>query len=191
MRTIRAIGGALMMAACSHVPTETTVAEHHRAAHEHEQRALETAFHPTPEQLLVADAELRAANAHLAASRALIAFEHRACEGLSVGERSSCPLFASTLSAIETTPQGFTLTFQDQVDVELTFRRLDCHLAYAIASGFDRPSCPLFVKGATLHRQGPHGIVFLGETEAVAAELRAQARRLFNGLGRTGPAAFL
>lgn len=180
-----------MVAACSHVPTGETVAEHHQAAQAHEQRAIETAFHPTAEQLVVADTELKAANAHLAASRALIAFEHQACEGLSVGERSSCPLFASTLSAIETAPQGFTLTFQDQVDVELTFRRLNCHLAYAVASGFDRPSCPLFVKGATLHRVGAHGIVFLGETEAVAAELRTQARRLFNGLGRTGQAAFL
>jgi hypothetical protein len=146
------------------------------------------AFNLTHDHLREADREFRAEKEHLAAARSLLSFEHRACEGLSKGERSSCPLFASRVSLIELTQTGFRIVFQTQVDVDQTWRRLNCHLAHAVARGFDQPSCSLFVKGTTLARFGERGIAFNGDTEAVAELLRAQARRLFLGLVATSGA---
>jgi hypothetical protein len=144
-------------------------------------------YNPSAEHLREADREFQEANEHLVAARSLIAFEHKACEGLSVGERSSCPLFAQTISLIELTPTGFHLEFQTQVDVDQTWRRLSCHLAYAEATGFDRPSCPLFIKGTTLARVGARGISFSGDEQGVTQALQAQARRLFLGLIAVNP----
>ena len=60
-----------------------------------------------------------------------------------------------------------------------TFARLRCHLAYAVASGFDQPSCPLFLKGTKLSEEGGDSIIFSSESAEVAEALRAQARRVF------------
>lgn len=139
------------------------------------------AYSPRQEHLEHADSELRQANEHLAAAKSLLSFEDKACEGLSAGERSSCPLFASTVSRVEPTRAGFTLTFRSDLDAEASYRRLRCHLAYANATGFDRPSCPLFVKGTKLEAVRPVGIAFVSDSPEVAEALRAQARRVFLG----------
>ena len=76
---------------------------------------------------------------------------------------------------------GFKLTFSQPADVKQSYQRLSCHLAYAVASGFDKPSCPLFIKGTTLRREGTDSIEFAGDSEAVADALRARARRIFPG----------
>lgn len=81
------------------------------------------AFNLTHDHLREADREFRAEKEHLAAARSLLSFEHRACEGLSKGERSSCPLFASRVSLIELTQTGLRIVFQTQVDVDQTWRR--------------------------------------------------------------------
>ncbi len=141
-----------------------------------------TAYTPRQEHLEHADRELREANEHLAAAKSLLAFEDEACAGLSAGERSSCPLFASTVSRVEPTREGFTLAFRSDLDADQSYRRLRCHLAYANARGFDRPSCPLFVKGTRLEAVKPVGIAFVGESPEVAELLRAQARRVFLGM---------
>jgi hypothetical protein len=111
----------------------------------------------------------------------LLKFENEACTGLSDGERSSCPLFASSVSRVQSTPKGFLMTMKPTADAPQTFQRLRCHLAYANASGFDRPSCPLFLKGTTLRRVDDSGIAFDGDSEAVAIALRATARKVFVG----------
>ena len=102
-------------------PKELTVDEHRNEASLHEQRAQEErqkydssamvrpaprpqgstpfgmeganlgSFNPTEEHLRAADLEMLAANEHLVAARSLLAFEHRACEGMSEAERSACP----------------------------------------------------------------------------------------------------
>ena len=136
-------------------------------------------YFPSDEHLQAADRELAAANAHLAAAKSLEKFEDKACEGVSAGERASCPLFASTVRRVDWVKDGFKLTFKQVTDAAQTFPRLRCHLAYAVASGFDQPSCPLFLKGTTLRREGTDAIAFESDSPEVAVALRAQARRIF------------
>jgi len=143
------------------------------------------AWRPRDEHLQAADLEMTKANAHLAAAKTLVTFEDKACAGLSEGARSACPLFASSVSLVETTKTGFKLTFWPQVDANETYQRLNCHLAYATASGFDRPSCPLFMRGTTLKRAGDHIVEFVGDNAEAAEALRAQARRVFIGTETT------
>ncbi len=143
--------------------------------------AIGESYNPTSDHLAAADRELREANDHLAAAKTLITFENKACVGLSAGERSSCPLLASSVSNVKGTTRGFLMTLKPDVDAQQTYQRLACHLAYAVASGFDRPSCPLFLKGTSLSRVGADGISFVGDTEAVALDLRYSARRIFTG----------
>ena len=71
------------------------------------------------------------------------------------------------------------LTFKEASGAAQTFPRLRCHLAFAVASGFDRPSCPLFIKGTTLRQEGADGITFSGDSPEVARALRSEARRIF------------
>jgi hypothetical protein len=143
-------------------------------------------YRPRDEHLAAADREFRLASEHLAAAKALDTFADQACAGLTNAQRAACPLFASSVSLVETTPRGFKLTFWPRVDVNETYHQLSCHLAWAVASGFARPSCPLFVRGTTLERFGERGVEFKGESAEVAERLRAEARRLFLGVERTG-----
>ncbi len=137
------------------------------------------AYQPSDEHMMAADRELAEANSHLAAAKSLEKFEDKACEGVSAGERASCPLFASAVRRVEWMEDGFKLTFKQSGEAAKTFPRLRCHLAYAVASGFDRPSCPLFLEGTTLRQDGADGIVFGSDSVEVAIALRAQARRIF------------
>jgi hypothetical protein len=107
-------------------------------------------YNPTEAHAILADQELRKANEHVAAAKKLEVFEAKACAGVSAADRSSCPLLASSVTRVEATNEGFTLMLKPNVDAEQVFRRLRCHLAFAIASGFDAPSCPLFLKGTEL-----------------------------------------
>jgi len=140
-----------------------------------------TSYNPSDEQLVRADADMREAAAHLSAAKKLEAFEAKACKGLSVAERSSCPLLASSVAQITHVKLGFQMAMKPGVDVERTSQMLTCHLAYAEKTGFDRPSCPLFVRGSSIRRVGDSVIEFTGETPEVAAELQTQAHRVFRG----------
>lgn len=137
-------------------------------------------YEPSDAHLQAADRELIEANAHLAAARSLEAFEDQACGGLSAAQRSACPLFASSVRRVEWAKDGFKLLFKQASEAAQTYPRLRCHLAYAMANGFDRPSCPLFVKGTTLRQEGADGIVFAGDSVEVARALRVQAQRIFS-----------
>lgn len=140
-----------------------------------------TTYNPSDANLARADAAMREAAAHLAAARKLDAFEAKACRGLSVAERSSCPLLASSVSQVNHTSSGFQLVMKPGVDVAKTNEMLTCHLAYAEKTGFDRPSCPLFVKGSSIVRAGENVIEFKGSSDKVATELQSQAQRVFRG----------
>ena len=142
-------------------------------------------YNPSDSHLAKADADMRAAAAHLAAAKKLESFEAQACQGLSVAERSSCPLLASSVAQVRHVPLGFQLVMKPGVDVDKTKQMLTCHLAYAEKTGFDRPSCPLFVKGSSISRVGDTVIEFTGSNSQVAAELQTQAGRVFRGA--TGP----
>jgi hypothetical protein len=136
-------------------------------------------YNPSDTHMQAADQEMIEANRHLAAAKALEKFEDQACTGLSPAERSACPLFASAVRRVEWREGGFKLTFKQASEAAQTFPRLRCHLAYAVANGFDRPSCPLFVKGTKLLREGAEDIIFEGDSPEAASALRAQARRIF------------
>ncbi len=138
-------------------------------------------YNPSDEHLAKADADMREANEHLAAAKKLEQFESHACQGLSVAERSSCPLLASAVAQIKHVPSGFQMVMKPGIDVEKTTQMLTCHLAYAEKTGFDRPSCPLFVKGSSIRRVGDTLIEFTGSTPQVAAQLQGQAQRVFRG----------
>jgi hypothetical protein len=207
--SFRAAVVVLFLASCLRAPSsQLTVAQHRNEAALHEQRADEAlsryqpdtvrppprglltagqsdgvfdGYNPTEGYVAQADAELRKANEHLAAARTLVAFEARACQGLSVAQRTACPLFASTVEHVTPGPNGFVLRFKPGVDVTQTYRQLSCHLAYAVSTGFDRPSCPLFVKGMMIAREGARSVSFLGESDAVTEQLQAAARSVFAG----------
>ncbi len=138
-------------------------------------------YNPSQSHLQAADRELAQANAHLAAAETLVKFEDQACAGLSAGERASCPLFASSVSQVSWLADGFKLTFIRAADAAPTLQRLSCHLAYAASSGFDQPSCPLFLKGTSIDKAGDGAIAFRGNSAEVAQALRGQARRIFSG----------
>jgi hypothetical protein len=137
-------------------------------------------YNPTQDHLARADQELSERNQQLAAAHALEEFESEACAGLSVAQRSACPLLASSVSRVEDTRDGFRLVMKPTVDAEQTFKQLNCHLAYAMANGFEAPSCPLFVKGTRLTHDR-RSVEFRGESSPVAVQLRAEARRIFKG----------
>lgn len=204
------LGGLVLALACTHVrPGDMTAAEHRNEAAILQAEAREkklavtpadarpmpvsmahiaavpeeriTSYNPNDSQLVRADADMREAAAHLAAAKKLEAFEAQACSGLTVAERSACPLLASSVAQITHVKLGFQMAMKPGVDVERTNQMLTCHLAYAEKTGFDRPSCPLFVKGSSIRRVGDMIIEFTGETPEVAAELQTQAHRVFRG----------
>jgi hypothetical protein len=210
MRTILAGALLLLTAAnCSHLQSDLTAAEHRNEAAILTSRAQQqqaeapppdnralpmmmpnisdipeervTTYAPNDAYLARADADLRAANAHLAAAKKLEAFEAQACRGLSVGEKSACPLLASSVAQVRHTAAGFQLVMKPGVDVAKTSQMLTCHLAYAETTGFDRPSCPLFMKGSSIERVGETIIEFKGSSPNVAADLQGQAQRVFRG----------
>lgn len=139
-------------------------------------------YNPTQEHLDLADRELRSASEHLRAARRLEAFEDARCADIPPLERSACPLLASSVTRVTETKAGILLELKPAVDAVDTHRRLDCHLAYAITVGFDRPSCPLFVKGMVISlvlETGKRSIAMTSDDPKVAEEIRVQARRIF------------
>jgi hypothetical protein len=138
-------------------------------------------YNPTQSHLINADRELRDAADNLAAAKRIEAFEDTACRELTPAQRAACPLLASQVLRVRHTEHGFTLLLADSTDAGATFARLSCHLAWARSVGFDRPSCPLFVRGTQLRRVGDHSLEFSADDPATASELQAQARHIFLG----------
>jgi hypothetical protein len=56
---------------------------------------------------------------------------------------------------------------------------MQCHLAYARVHGFERVTCPLYLRGVQIEGQPDHVIELSAESQAEAEQLRAQARGLF------------
>jgi hypothetical protein len=176
-----------LLLACAHpqsvLDDGLTLDEHRAQAQAHFAAAQrETgAYEPGRETLDAADREMRQAAAHLLAARALESFENWRCANTPRPERTACPLLASAVTRVTELDDGISLTLRADVDAVQTFRRLDCHLAFAEAEGFARPSCPLFVKGMALALDmgEDHRIVLSGTEPTVVVELKAQARRIF------------
>lgn len=140
-------------------------------------------YNPTASHLEAADREMKEAAGHLAAARQLEAFADRHCAEIPPEQRAACPLLASSVTVVRETKYGVMLELKPAADAVDIVHRLDCHLAWAVAKGFDRPSCPLFVKGMQVALVLGNGksISMSSDDPAVALELRAQARRIFTG----------
>lgn len=113
---------------------------------------------PTDEWLRLAEQERKAAEAHRAASTALVAAENEACAGLDPEERDISP-FEHTADIVSVTPHGgpvpdgATVVFALVPDLsrEWLQQAVDWHLARAAALGHEMPempNCPLVPKGA-------------------------------------------
>lgn len=199
---------ALLAVGCAHTqPEEMTVDQHraeaqrHTAAAKQEEAQFQSgatmqmpsrtpfnegsgdwvAYNPTEHHLDKADRELRAAAAHLASANRLETFEDAACAKIPKAERAACPLLASWVAQVQETRVGVNLVLKGTADGADIDRRLNCHLAYAHATGFDRPSCPLFVKGMTIRLAQAGVIELAGKDPDVARAIQAEARKLFTG----------
>jgi len=199
----------LFVTACSHRgERELTALEHRVKAAEHEARAEREQrqydptqsrqamtrspfvdlpdgpfrdYNPTSTHLARADRELRAAAEHSKAAAKLEAFEDAACQQLPSRVRAACPLLASQVAHVQDIKKGVLLTIKPEADAQQIEQRLQCHLAFARANGFDKPSCPLFVKGMRIRLAQPKVIALEGSSAEVARALQAQARRVFQG----------
>lgn len=136
-------------------------------------------YNPTADSLSASDRELRAANAHLEAARELSRFEDQACAGIPPAERGACPLLASWVSRVRHTERGVELELKPEVNARATFGLLNCHLAYDLARGFEKRSCPLFVKGLELEWDGARVVTFGAKSQELRDALHATSRRLF------------
>jgi hypothetical protein len=200
---------ALVVTACSHGDDKhLTASEHRELAELHEARAdaeraqfdpsqtretvtrspfvdlpdsVGAPYNPTAEHLASADRELRRAAQHSRAAEKLEAFEAAACRAVPKEQRLACPLLASQVASVQNDQKGVQLVIKDGADAAQIEQRLQCHLAYAQTTGFDRPACPLFVQGLKIERAGPNVIAFHGDTAEVARQLQQQARRIFVG----------
>jgi hypothetical protein len=204
----RILFSAVFLIGCAHTsPEEMTIEEHRAEAMRHEARARDEqskykagdvvsfparsplndpgaewqSYNPTEHHLDAADREMRAAATHIASAARLESFEDSACKLIPRAERSACPLLASAVTQVQEMPEGVRLVLKASVDAEDTNRRLNCHLAYAYASGFDQPSCPLFVKGMTIRVAQPGVLELSGKAPDVARKIQTEARRLFTG----------
>ena len=184
MRASIRLFAVMVASSCVHLEAPGLTSEEHRKqagrlVEKAQADARFDSYELDEQQTRQADRELIEASAHLTAAKSLESFEESACVGLSKGERSSCPLFASSVRRVEWAQDGFRLTFKQARDASRTLPRLRCHLAYAVATGFDRPSCPLFIPGTSLRQESDDGITFAGDSAAVASALRVQARKIF------------
>lgn len=196
----------VLLAGCAHTaPQEMTASEHRAEADRHQREAEEQReaskdtpvfygnaprspfsdesptlkpYNPTAARLDEADRQMQKAWEHLKAAQALEAFEAKACEGISVAERTACPLLAPHTAWVEEIAQGLTLHLKPQAPKQRLVTQLQCHLAYAQANGFDRAPCPLYVKGVAITLVGD-AIDFRSPDARVAGEVRREGRKLF------------
>lgn len=144
-------------------------------------------YNPTADHLVAADRELRRAAEHSKEAAKLEAFEDVTCQQLPKEQRAACPLLASQVALVQNDRRGVRLTIKQSADAVDIEKRLQCHLAYAKSIGFDRPTCPLFVKGMSIKNIAPHVIALHGDSPEVSKTLQEQARRIFVGEGASVP----
>lgn len=159
---------------------------------------------PTEEHLRAAERARKAAEAHRAASAALVAAEDAACKGIAPDDRDISPFehtedIASVAPHLRVRPggkggesstvDGATVTFLavPGMTAEWLQRVIDCHLARDAALGHDvpeMPNCPLVPRGAsaTVTSTGTgFAVQILSDEEEAAADVLARARRLVGG----------
>src|SRR5688500_1468692 len=90
-------------------PDATAMAASTRSAMDDPSIAPPRFYNPSAANLVDADRKMASAFAHLAAAKKLDKFEDVACAGITVAERTSCPLIAPHLDKVEEGSKGIVL----------------------------------------------------------------------------------
>jgi len=132
-------------------------------------------YNPTEGYLQKADEHRAHAKEHERAAAALEKFEQAECKAFPERTRAACPLLGP-VTRIDDIERGVRVTFAPGTRVDAVVAHMRCHYAFARAHGFaERVSCPLYMPGLEIARQG--GAVDLKiRDKAQVAELRARAR---------------
>ena len=138
-----------------------------------------TYYNPTAAHLAQADLMMASAFRHLEAARKLEKFEDVACKGISIAERTSCPLIAPHVEQIEEGSRGIVLHLKTAERAKTLAIQMQCHLAFAQANNFDRSPCPLYMKGVAITLTGDKAIEVVSGDAAVASLVRQEARKMF------------
>ena len=136
-----------------------------------------TIYDPTEGYLDAVNRHREHARQHLAAARALEAFEQVQCRDFPPAARAACPLLGPARS-VENLPTGVRITFAPAARIDAIVAHMQCHLAYARAAGYPEPStCPLYIRGVVIARVGSTPSVDITSSDpATAARVRKEAR---------------
>ena len=136
-------------------------------------------YNPTLGHLTESDRQMKIAFDHLKAAQKLDTYEDAACTGVSIAERTSCPLMAPHVASVEESADGVTLHLKGGPAAERLAAQMKCHLAFAKASDFVSVPCPLYVKTVTLTLRERTLLDIFSPDPKVAAQLRRDARKMF------------
>ena len=140
-------------------------------------------YNPTDQHLAEADRQMKKAFEHEKAAERLEKYEDAACAGVSIAERTSCPVLAPHVAAVEETVLGITLHLKAGPRANQLAAQLQCHLAFAKANDFVSVPCPLFIRGVSITLREGTKLDINSADPKVAAQLRLESRRMF---GQTG-----
>lgn len=136
-----------------------------------------TIYNPTDGYLDAANRHREHARQHLAAARALEAFEEMQCKDFPAAARAACPLLGPAL-AVENVRAGVRITFAPTVRIDAVVAHMKCHLAYARTAGYPQPSaCPLYLEGVLIDREGSTSVVDITSADpATATRIQKEAK---------------
>jgi hypothetical protein len=133
-------------------------------------------YNPTDGYLREADKHREHARQHERAASTLEHFEEGACGEFPERSRAACPLLGP-VTKIEDLRRGVRVSFAPGTRVDAIVEHMRCHYAYARAHAFDsRVSCPLYMPGISIHRDGDLAVAIAAPDDAHVAELRSRSR---------------
>ncbi len=135
-------------------------------------------WNPTEQHLELAERHQRQAAEHQQAAIDLEKFENQACVDVPKAARAACPLFGPSVSNVSDLKDGVKVTLKSDAAVEPIVKRLKCHLAFSQNQGFEKASCPLYVRGVVM-KSDDHGFTLTSNDPDVASAIRADAKQIF------------
>ncbi len=133
-------------------------------------------YNPTDAYLREADKHREHAKQHERAASALEHFEQGACGEFPERTRAACPLLGP-VTKIEDVPRGVRVSFAPGTRIDAIVEHMRCHYAYARSHAFDaRVSCPLYMPGISIRRDGDLAVALAAPDAAHVEELRDRSR---------------
>lgn len=136
-------------------------------------------YNPSAAHLAEADRKMESAFKHLEAARKFEKYEDAACAGLTLAQRTSCPLIAPHLENVEEGSRGVVLNVKTAERATTLAGQMQCHLAFSKANNFEAAPCPLYMKGVDIQLTSATTIEITSKDAKVAAQIRQEARRMF------------